>query len=362
LSGSSFKSFRDKFFTSFGFDGGFLFEASHFSDVAKGWGISFTMFGNTLNQNVDGYVLDMIDVDNTFNLNNIGSKCIYNTDNVKPASQWVREELKKLDKIDLPNMNSSLKVNVNGNLNGLKKGVVGGLGCMNSNSNSVYKNGTDVFIVSSVSSLNANVDVLESNFFKVISLFSGRKLISANWVNCKDEYLVPNETHEQYKQFTYDSLVYSLFNNSSGQSSLRNVNYKEQQWDIKNEFFWMSKETIKELGETNNYDELYRDARGGSERFVYNKLFVEGLYDKLSPDAKRVLDMASELVVKSIPMRQSMSDTNPEYHLNSWDSGYAQMKLVWKEYFKEDFDQFRLEYKKLEERMRPLVYELGFLK
>jgi hypothetical protein len=38
------------------------------------------------------------------------------------------------------------------------------------------------------------------------------------------------------------------------------------------------------------------------------------------------------------------------------------MKLVWKEYFKEDFDQFRLEYKKLEERMRPLVYELGFLK
>ena len=124
----------------------------------------------------------------------------------------------------------------------------------------------------------------------------------------------------------------------------------------------MSNKTIMELGETNNYDELYRDARGGSERFVYNKLFVEGLYDKLSPDAKRVLDMASELVVKSIPMRQLMSDTNPEYHLNSWDSGYAQMKLVWKEYFKEDFDQFRLEYKKLEERMRPLVYELGFLK
>jgi hypothetical protein len=51
-------------------------------------------------------------------------------------------------------------------------------------------------------------------------------------------------------------------------------------------------------------------------------------------------------------------DTN---HLNSWDAGYAQLKLVWKEYFSEDFKEFRQLYKNMEDRMRPLVYELGFL-
>jgi hypothetical protein len=240
---------------------------------------------------------------------------------------------------------------------------INSFGTMVSNGNNVYENAQTVYILSGGLSRNVGkIYINEENFIKSMSIYSSRKLIKGNWINDKDEYLVPNENHEQYEQFTYDSVVYSLFNNSSQQSSLRNVTYKEQQWDIKNEFFWMSKETMKELGETNNYDELYRDSRNGSDRFVYNKLFVEGLYDKLSPDAKRVLDMASELVVKSIPMRQAMSDTNPEYHLNSWDCGYSQLKLVWKEYFKEDFTKFRDEYKKLEDRMRPLVYELGFLK
>jgi hypothetical protein len=58
-------------------------------------------------------------------------------------------------------------------------------------------------------------------------------------------------------------------------------------------------------------------------------------------------------------MRQVMA--NDENHLNSWDAGYAQLKLVWKEYFPEQFKEFRQLFKNMEDRMRPLVYELGFL-
>ncbi len=181
-------------------------------------------------------------------------------------------------------------------------------------------------------------------------------------MNWNDEYLAPNEEHLKYKQFTYDSIIHSLFESKSNQSSLRNVNYNNQQWNINNEFFWMSKEQIIELANENGYDELYSDSRNGTNRYVYVKLFGEGVYDLLSDDAKEVLDMATELVKKSISMRKAMSDTNPEYHLNSWDAGYAQLKLVWKQYFKDDFDAFRKAYTRLEDRMRPLVYELGFLK
>ena len=143
-------------------------------------------------------------------------------------------------------------------------------------------------------------------------------------------------------------------------SSLRQVEYKERLWDIKNEFFWMSADRMKELADENGYDELYNDARTASDRHVYKLLFgEERIYDKLSDDAKAVLDKATELVERSMELRQVMADDHN--HLDSWDAGYAQLKLVWKEYFEEDFKEFRQLYKNMEDRMRPLVYELGFL-
>ncbi len=123
----------------------------------------------------------------------------------------------------------------------------------------------------------------------------------------------------------------------------------------------MSKDEMKELGNTADYDGLYRDAKQGSERHVY-KLLSGGLYDKLSPDAKKVLDMATELVKKSMAMRKEVSEEHPEYHLDSWDCGWSQIKLVTKEYFKEDHKAFREAYKAFEDRLRPLVYQLGFLR
>jgi len=122
----------------------------------------------------------------------------------------------------------------------------------------------------------------------------------------------------------------------------------------------MSKERMLNLANENHYTELYNDARTSNNRYVYELLFgKQDIYNKLSPDAKLVLDKATELVEKSMRQRHLMADdTN---HLNSWDAGYAQLKLVWKEYFPDEFKEFRQLYKNLEDRMRPLVYELGFL-
>jgi hypothetical protein len=199
-----------------------------------------------------------------------------------------------------------------------------------------------------------------SNLFRCLSLFSARRIVKGDWKNWYDEYITPNEEHEQFEQFKYDSLVYSLFESKSNQSSLRQIEYKGRLWDIKNEFFWMSADRMKTLADNMGYDELYNDARTSPDRHVYKLLFgPENIYEKLSPDAKAVLDKATELVELSMEMRQVMA--NDENHLNSWDAGYAQLKLVWKEYFPEQFKEFRQLYKNMEDRMRPLVYELGFL-
>ena len=271
-------------------------------------------------------------------------------------SEWTRRKKFK-NTLDVPKLTSSL----NYTKKGKAKIAQNYLGYMYFDSNSPRVSQTQVSIFSSTYSNGQGISIIPNNYFDCMVGFSARKLTTPDWLNWYDEYLVPNEQHESFEQFKYDSIVYSLFESKSNQSSLRQITYNDRLWDIKNEFFWMSVDKMKELADQNGYDELYNDARTSPDRYVHKLLFgEERIYDKLSPDAKLVLDKATELVEKSMELRQVMA--NEENHLNSWDAGYSQLKLVWKEYFQEDFKEFRQLYKNLEERMRPLIYELGFLK
>lgn len=302
------------------------------------------------------YKFDLLNLTENLEIVKNGEKIIYNTDKKESASEWVIMPVKKLKTIDHPQLSSGLVVKQSGRGNM----VNGSLGYMDNSGNNVYYNPNRVGLYSSAFSNGNGLSVINENFFRVITLFCARKSIESNWMNQKDEYLVPKEEHENFEQFEFDSIVYSIFNSASNQSSLRQIEYKEQIWNIKNEFFWISVEKMKILSEENNYDNLFNDARTDTDRYVYNLLFgEERIYDKLSPDAKLVLDKATELVEKSMELRQVMA--NDENHLDAWDAGYTQLKLVWKEYFQEDFKEFRQLYKNLEDRMRPLVYELGFL-
>jgi hypothetical protein len=225
----------------------------------------------------------------------------------------------------------------------------GSLGYLVSHNNNVAKGVSDVYIINEKQTSGVKqFGIDDKNFYNVVVNFFVRKSITSNWLNQNDEFLEPNFITDEMK---YDSIIYSLFNNSSYQKSYENS---------KNNFFWISAEKMKELSDIYGYDDLYNDARTASDRYVHKLLFGdERVYDKLSPDAKLVLDKATELVEKSMEFRQTIS--NNENNLDAWDAGYAQLKTIWKEYFQDDFKEFRQLYKNLEDRMRPLVYELGFL-
>jgi len=347
--------FRNKFYNNFCFKDGMIFKAGHFADVKSQWGISFSIWENK-NQLEKNIVFSISDIDsNDYSIKVIRKKEVYSP-NGNSASKWIRKEVKNSDApmVESPNLSGSVFVKQKN-----KKMLSNAMGCINSNSNNVYKNITDVFIVSSCSSLNANISIIPENFNKVTALFTARKTIKPTWINCKDEYMVPNTEHLDYPQWNNDAIIYSLFNNSSQQSSLRQIDYKDKKWDIINNFFFMSNEEMRELANDNNFNEMYQDAKSFNEdRFVYNLLRDT----ELSDDAKEVLETAKELVRKSMAFRRLWHDESPEYHLNTWDSGWAQLKPMFKKYFKEDYDKFVKLYKKFEDRMREGVYKFGFLK
>jgi len=302
------------------------------------------------------FKLDILEMNKDFTIVKTGEKIIYNTDNFECASDWVKEPLKGLKTFDAPQLTSatSIKNNGSGTL------VSDSLGYMINNSNNVYKSSTGVALGSSTFAMAHGLSVHNKNFDRCVSLFTARKLINSTWINQKDEFLKPNENHQEYENFKNDSIVFSIFDTASNQSSLRQILYKGNYWDIKNQFFWISKNEMMELANEFNYGDLYNDARTDSDRYVYKLLFgEERIYDKLSSDAKLILNKATDIVRKSMVIREEF--TNNENHLYSWDSGYAQLKPIWKECFPEDFKEFRDLFKKMEDRMRPLVYELGFL-
>jgi hypothetical protein len=356
MSGSSYKDFRKNYLDSFGFESGFLMNAGEF-DGTSDWGLSFTTW-DLPSEHKSDFILKVKKSDEFGNILYLFDKDFYNLDFTVDCSKWVRKEVKGLKTFDAPQISSGVTVKPRG----LGQVVENHIGYFANDSNQIMNNVSGVGLFSCCFSHGHGLSIIKDNIFRVTSLFLSRKSIKSTWINQKDNYSNPNESHPLWQQFQYDSLVYSLFNTSSNQSSLRQIDYKGKKWDIKNEFFWISKDEMMQLAEKKYFDDLYRDARQSDERYVHTLLFKEGIYEKLSPDAKDVLDTATELVKKSFDMRMNLHNEHPEYHLNTWDAGWYQIKLILKTFYPEKLKEFTKKYKDFEDRMRPLVYELGFLR
>lgn len=351
------KKFRPLILNNFTFLSGTIFCASDFADVKGNWGICLTTWSEYRpNIILDEFNLFVGEVVDDF-VNITTKKVFYNMDKNVPCSKWISVDTSNISKVMTAGMSSALKFS-----NREKYLYYGSLGVLAFNGNKVETNAQRVTIMArGVNGWNL-VPIYPVNFKNVVSYFAARKLITGQyvtWVNGKDEYMIPNIEHKLYNLWVNDCIVYSLFNGASNQSSLRQIDYKDKKWDIKNEFFFMSMEDMKALSNEYFNDEVYQDIKEhGEERYVY-KILQEV---ELPQDAQYVLDRAIELTKESFKYRGMFNEDHPEYHINTWDAGWYQIKGLLKEYMPDELKEFNEMYKALGDRMRPLVYELGFLK
>ena len=366
FTGKHFKQIRNDILNN-GFIKGFYFQASEFANVADDWAINFSIWSyDGLGSNT--YKLPALSIQNDEDTCDslrmihkiIDEKMLYSTEGREVQKYIPANKCKET--IDVLTMSSGLCIT-----DKIYKQPINTLATLFMDTPRVGYNTRFVTLINRRMKGNKiAISICEDNFIEATAVYAARKLITgkyANWTNNSDEYMIPNKENENYMQFEYDSIIYSLFNDVNNITSLRNIEDAHGRNNIFNEFFWMSVKDIEKLagGEfsTDDINTAIEDDIEvfGKERFVYKKLQTV----TLSPDAQAVLDKATELVKSSFKYRKQFNQEHPEYHINTWDAGWYQIKGMLKQYDPEGLKQFNELYKQLEDRMRPLVYELGFL-
>ena len=349
---------------------GFMLQASQFADVKANWSITFCLWdldGKSSGNSIAPYVLDS----SISGVQPLGSHMFAFSDS--RLADFIKTGKAGLDNtcVETFTMSSALTVS-----NGSYKATEN-MGYYIANTGIVESNNQFIMIMPHrLKGHLASYAIQADNFLKCCSAFTARRLVTgprATWVNCKDEYMIPDVSNPKYAQFEADSIVYSLFNNASNQSSLRDIDYNGKKWDIKNEFFWLSRAEMKALCQSssdpvNINNDVGNDllTHADDERYVYKMLSDPNIQANLSSEAKAVLAAATALLKKSFKYRKTIAQLHPEYHLNTWDMGYYQMNKLIKDCgdlaLQEEFKKFRELYRALDEKLYPLVYELGFLK
>ena len=171
--------------------------------------------------------------------------------------------------------------------------------------------------------------------------FSVRKVCYARferegviWARGKDVFPSPTlefQDSDEWDSFATDCVVYSLFSHGANQTALRDYEYGTEAdgspklWRVENQFYWGSREHVKELAQENNAEEVIEDLEGDTgERYVHKHL--EG--KTLSPEAQLLLDKANAILDTSFQYRVPFYYDSPLYCTIAWDMGWLQIQRM----------------------------------
>lgn len=397
----AFERFTDKLLDQFEFRDGFMLNAGEFQGTSSAWGIMFSNFclKKEATQRQESFRLNIMQSAD-FGVEKIGEHLLRRVSENDTISSWLREiklPKKELNGGKYPQMSGAFTVSKGDNPRG--RMYEGAIGYMVNNADNVQEsertvslqstsayraNGTCVTVDSSYRANGVSTSSIDSvyrahgfesnssNFERACVTYACRKSIlpDKSWINDKDTFRRPSDGFQQsddWCDFVHDCVVYTLFHSSAIMVSLRDFEYNGETYDVKNEWFFMSKSEIIELATKYNLSDIVYDARSSEERFVYKYLHTEnGRKINLSEEARELLLAGEEFVRVCFKKRFMVDQDHPEWHLMTWDAGYYQSYKIYTE--NKDDSEISEAYKKLDEartkletKIRHQVYKDGIL-
>lgn len=337
----NFEQFRDRWTAKY--LGGFVVPSKAFDGLTGNFPIGFLVWDTSKKQKISEIETDVLNKNTDW----LGVKQFYNLPNAGFLSEWM-PRLKKNNQDVIPLINAITPSTKTQNVRNTKwsDNAIGHFFC---NGNDLQNAGTMTAIFASVHSIGhaGGYFVVKENLWQTAVIFTVRRLIAQTWLNDRDQFLQPTEKLTQ--SFKNDCLIWMLFNGSNLTASANDLEWNGKKWSIVNYFIPFSETEV--------------NAR---KRFE-STFMVDYLKDKtLSKEAKAVLNAGRE-VWRAYFATDFERKIRTELMLNRDDVGWYQIRkaleLAGKERGTEfDFAPFKETYDVLTEKLRPMIFELGFLK
>ena len=186
--------------------------------------------------------------------------------------------------------------------------------------------------------------VTKDNLWQAAVVFCVRRLIKPTWLNDRDQFLQPSRPLTD--DFKSDCLVWMLFNGSNLSAGADGLYWNDRDWSLTNHFIPF---TESEMG---------ANARMESD-FMVN--YVKDI--NFSKEAKAVLNEGLKLF-KRFHKTSFPNKIRQEFKLGRADAGWYQVRRSLEAYGDTqltDFEPFKEAYQVLTEKLRPQVFEYGFL-
>jgi hypothetical protein len=335
----NFEKFRQNWKAKF--QDGFIVHSKAFDGLKGNFPIGFLIW--TTNQKGRKIRISSIEVETLDkNARLIGAKEFHNIPNKNFLSTWLkRPRANKVEVIPLKNAISPANIEKS---YWSDKAIAHMLCDSNDMQNAVQ---TALFSSTYKIGHKGGFFVTKENLWQAAIMFSVRRLIRQTWQNDRDQFLQPTEPLPP--AFKNDCLIWMLFNGSNLTASANDLEWNNQKWSIVNHFIPFSETEV-----------------GANGRFE-SDFMVEYLKGKpLSKEAKAVLDAGRD-VWKLYFASDFNRKIRNQFKLNRPDVGWYQIRNALAENAKEnatefDVSDFKTAYEELSEKLRPQVYEFGFLK
>lgn len=272
-----------------------------------------------------------------------GDKNFYRETEQPSLNEWIeRPKPNDLDALPLKNALSPTD-KTSGDIRGRKwaDNAIGGMICKGSD----IQNAGRTAILSSGYCSAGGFLITPDNFEKSVVAFSVMRLIKPTWLNDRDQFLQPNQTLPE--SFYTDCLIYMLFSGSNLTAGTAKdaLEWNGKKWQLINHFIPFDEQQV------------------GAKNKFQSHFMSDYLRDKkLSKEAKAVYDTGLALW-KAFYAADIERKVRDEYLLANADVGWYQIRNALKIAAPQtDFTPFETAYKKLAEKLEPLVYEYGFLK
>jgi hypothetical protein len=190
--------------------------------------------------------------------------------------------------------------------------------------------------------------ITPDNLWQASIIFSVRRLIKPTWLNDRDQFLQPTKSLSE--EFINDCLVWMLFNRCQRTASANDLEWNDQKWTMINHFIPF---TEIEVGATDRFDSDFMN------QYMADKEF--------SQESKDVLEFGKKLW-QAYFSQTDIRAVRDELKLNRPDVGWFQVRRALEhrnnsgENIIVSFDKFELSYDILTDKLRPQVYDYGFLR